>query len=70
MASPSVSTLISYSAPGREGLLGRRPYGVHGHRRMYVQDQDGFARVPWIGEGLEIGHVESGIAAGRTKVGT
>jgi len=54
----------------REGLFRRGPRRVHAHGRMDVQNENRLARVAWLGERIEIGHVEPGITARKSEVGT
>jgi len=54
----------------REGLFRRGPRRVHAHGRMDVQNENRLARVAWLGERIEIRHVESGIPAWKPELGT
>src|SRR5580704_4341121 len=54
----------------REGFVCRGPRRVHSGRWMYIHNQDRLARVPRLGEGIQVCKVESSIAMGKAKVRT
>ena len=55
---------------GREGLGGGGPRRVHDGGRMHVHDQDRLAAVARLGEGIEIGEVQSRVPVREPEVGT
>ena len=66
-ASPSVSILSSYNASGAKGSARGGPRRVHDGGRMHVHDQDRLARVPRLGEGIQIGEVQARVSVRETE---
>ena len=55
---------------GREGLGGGGPRRLLRGGRVHVHDQDRLARVPWLGEGIQISEIQARVSAREPEIGT
>src|SRR5580658_6210933 len=70
IASPSVSILISYNAPGAKGSVVVCPGGFTEKDGCTLKTSIDLAGVAWLEERVEVGHVQAGIPVGEPEIGT